>query len=61
MNNGLLTPAEVADELRLDVRTVYALLRTGELPHIDLGWRTKRIRRADLDTYIASREAGRCS
>ena len=57
----LLTAAEVAAELRLDKRTVYGLLRSGKLPHINLGHRTKRIKRSALDQYLADQEAGACS
>lgn len=52
----MLTPAEVATELRVDVRTVYGLLRSGALPHANLGYRTKRVRRTALDAYLAARE-----
>lgn len=54
-NEELLTPQEAADELRISVKTVQALLRNGTLPHLDLGYRLKRIRRADLNTYIEQR------
>ena len=53
----LLTTFEVAAELRIDIREVYKLLRAGTLPHINLGHRTKRIRRSALDQYIKDREA----
>jgi excisionase family DNA binding protein len=56
MKNAMLTPAEVAGELRVDIRTIYGLIREGTLPHINLGWRTKRIRRSVLDAYIKERE-----
>lgn len=56
-NITLLTPVEVASELKIDVRTVYKLLNSGELPSVRLGYRTKRIRRAALVEYVASREA----
>lgn len=57
----LLTPTEVAAELRLDKRTVLDLLRSGILPHINLGYKTKRIKRSALDQYLADREAGTCN
>lgn len=57
----LLTTFEVAAELRVDIREVYKLLRAGALPHINLGHRTKRIRRSALDQYLADREADTCS
>lgn len=57
----LLTPTEVAAELRLEVGTVYRLFRREALPYIDLGHKTKRVRRSALDAYIKEREAGECS
>lgn len=54
----LLTTFEVAAELRIDIREVYKLLRAGALPHINLGHRTKRIKRSALDQYLKDREAG---
>ena len=57
----LLTTSEVAKELRIDVRQVYQLLRQGKMAYIDLGHRTKRIRRSALDQYLADREASPCS
>jgi excisionase family DNA binding protein len=49
----LLTIPEVAAELRLDKRTVYRLLRSGQLPlqviHIGA---SPRVRRRDLETYL---------
>lgn len=57
----LLTTSEVATELRVDVREVYKLLRAGTLPHINLGHRTKRIRRSALDQYLQDRETSTCN
>ena len=54
--NPLLTPSEVADKLRIDVRSVYVLLRSGVLPHLDLGYRTKRIRATDFEAYLRAGE-----
>ena len=56
MTDPFLTPAEVAEELRIDTRTVYTLIRSGQLKCIDLGHRTKRIYRSDLDVFITDRE-----
>ena len=60
-DDPLLTPAEVARELRLDTRTVYKLLRSRELPHINFGYRTKRIRRSVLNAYKEKQESNGCS
>ena len=50
----LLTIPEVADELRVDKRTVYRLLRSGELdlPVIRVG-SSPRVRRLDLEQHLA--------
>jgi len=50
----LLTIPEVADELRVDKRTVYRLLRSGELdlPVIHVG-SSPRVRRLDLEQHLA--------
>lgn len=60
-NDEYLTPAEVAAELRVNVRTVYGLLRRNELPHFNLGHRTKRITREALDNYKNSKVVRPCS
>lgn len=52
----LLTPDQVAEELQVDKRTVLGMFRRGELAHISLGHRTKRVRRSELDQYLAARE-----
>lgn len=45
----ILTPDEAAKLLRLHRRTVYALIRRGEIPAFRLGARGKwRLRRSDL-------------
>lgn len=48
-----MTMREVADELRVDERSIYRMLRSGELPlqvlHIG---RSSRVRRADLERYL---------
>ena len=50
----LLTIPEVADELRVDKRTVYRLLRSGELdlPVTRVG-SSPRVRRLDLEQHLA--------
>lgn len=48
----LLTPEEVAEILRLDLRTVRRHLRDGVLVGIKVG-RVWRVRPADLDAFIA--------
>lgn len=48
-----LTVAEVADELRVSKMTVYRLVNDRELPSVRIG-RSVRVRRADLDAYLAT-------
>lgn len=49
----LLTVAEVAAELRVSKMTVYRLTNDRELPSVRIG-RSVRVRRADLDAYLAT-------
>jgi excisionase family DNA binding protein len=46
-----LTPAEVAEELRLAKSTVYFLVETKRLPGVKIG-RTVRISREELDAFL---------
>ena len=51
----LLTYPEAAELLRIDVRTVYAMVRRGDLPAVKLGTRRGspvRIDRRDLADFI---------
>jgi excisionase family DNA binding protein len=57
LEHDLLTPAEVIDYLRVNVRTVYRLMRTGELPAVRVG-RQWRIRRSDLDSWLRQPQPG---
>lgn len=49
----LLTIPELANELRVDKRTVYRLMRSGKLPLqiIHVG-QSPRVRRVDLEAYL---------
>jgi excisionase family DNA binding protein len=49
----LLTVEEAAAELRLSRTAVYARITSGEIPSIKIGTR-RRVRRADLETYVKS-------
>ncbi len=51
-----LTTDEVLGYLRINARTVYRLIRTGELPAVRIG-RQWRIRRCDLDSWINGNRA----
>ncbi len=48
-----LTTEEVLRLLRVNARTVYRLIRDGDLPAVRVG-RQWRIRRRDLDRFIAA-------
>ena len=52
----MLTVKEAADFLRVNVKTIYAELATGRLPHVMLGRRIIRIPRAVLAS-LASKSA----
>ena len=49
----LLSVAEVAAELGCGRDLVYALLASGRLPSVLIGERLRRIRREDLQSFIA--------
>ena len=49
-----LTPAEVADLLRVSSMTVYRLIKAGELRAVRVG-KAYRIREDDIDRYLAER------
>jgi excisionase family DNA binding protein len=53
-DNRFLTPAEVAEELRVSSMTVYRLIRAGELRAVRIG-KSFRIRPDDVDAYLAER------
>jgi len=52
-----LTVEEVAETFRVNIETVRRWIRAGDLPALTLGGPRSgyRIKRADLDTFIASR------
>ena len=52
---AFLTTEEVLGCLKITPRTVYRLIRAGELPAVRVG-RQWRFRRADLDNWLAARE-----
>lgn len=49
----MLSVAEVAAELGCGRDTVYALLASGRLPSVVIGERLRRVRRQDLERFIA--------
>ncbi len=54
---GLLTIREVVDRSALSRRTIYSLIRSGELPSVKIGG-ARRVREDDLDRFIAERRQG---
>jgi excisionase family DNA binding protein len=54
----VLTVPEVARYLRVTTKTVYGLLKRGELASFRVG-RVVRCRRADVDHFIARANGGR--
>jgi excisionase family DNA binding protein len=48
-----LTTEDVLSYLRVNARTVYRLIHAGELPAVRVG-RQWRVRRRDLDRFIAA-------
>lgn len=56
-DSPFLTLGEVLRYLRVNARTVYRLIRTGELPAIRIG-RQWRIRRRDLEHWLEAQRVG---
>lgn len=52
--NDLLTPPEVAARLRISVRRTYELLADGTVRTVRVGERLLRVRRGELDDWIAA-------
>ena len=54
---SFLTTEEVLDYLRVNVRTVYRLIRTGRIPAVRVGCQW-RFRKSDLDEWLLSQPSG---
>ena len=52
-----LTPSEVLMRLRVNVKTLYRLIGTGELPAVRIG-RQWRVRPLDLESWLRRHESG---
>jgi excisionase family DNA binding protein len=50
----LLTPNEVAEQLRVSTMTVYRLIKSGELPAARIS-NSFRLREEDVDAYLEAR------
>jgi excisionase family DNA binding protein len=51
-------PRDVAQQLDVTLQTVYAWIRSGELPSVLLSPRARRIKEEDLDRFLAARSQG---
>ena len=51
VSKAFLTTDEVMAYLRVNTRTIYRLIRTGDLPAVRVG-RQWRFRRVDLDAWL---------
>jgi excisionase family DNA binding protein len=54
--DGFLTTEDVLGYLKTTPRTIYRLIRTGELPAVRVG-RQWRFRRSDLDAWVDRQRA----
>ncbi len=54
METTIMTPQEVSQYLRVDKRTVYGWIRSGELPALRLG-KTYRIEPGDFERFLRRR------
>lgn len=52
---ALLTTIEVAEVLRIHPLSVRRLVRQGRLREVNLGWRTRRFHRTDVERYLAEK------
>lgn len=51
----MFTVEEVAEMMKVNIRTVRAWVQSGELPRIRIGKREYRINKADLRVFIKNR------
>ena len=58
-DDELLRPQQVADELQLNIETIYRYIRTGQLPVVRLSAREFRIWRSKLNEFLRERETGK--
>ena len=57
MDDAFLTTEEVLEYLQVNLRTVYRLIKAGDLPAIRVG-KNFRIRRSDVESYLGDRSYG---
>jgi excisionase family DNA binding protein len=58
MDETFLTTTEVIEYLQVNLRTVYRLLKAGELPGVRVG-RQWRFRKSDVDAWLEGQRTGR--
>lgn len=56
INDELLKPKQVADELQLNILTVYRYIRKEKLRVVRLSAREFRIRRSELNRFLSEHE-----
>ena len=59
-DDPFLTTDEVLGYLRVNLRTVYRLIKAGKIPAVRVG-RQWRFRKSDLDAWLESQRAGRAA
>ena len=58
-DDELLKPKQVANELQLNIETIYRYIRSQQLPVVRLSAREFRIRRSELDRFLQEHETGK--
>lgn len=56
--NNYMTYAEASEYLNLKVGTLYCLVSRKQIPHLRLGGRLVRFKRADLDAWLLANTHG---
>ena len=57
MTTALIKKPEAADLLGISVRTLEGMIKRGVIPAYKIGPKTVRLRREDLDEYLAGHQA----
>jgi len=60
LDDAFLTTDDVLGYLRVNLRTVYRLIKAGKIPAVRVG-RQWRCRKSDLDAWLESQRAGRAT
>ena len=60
LDDTFLTTGDVLGYLRVNLRTVYRLIKAGKIPAVRVG-RQWRCRKSDLDAWLESQRAGRAA